>query len=314
MRPDVDALATFLQVVDSGSVTAAAARLGLAKSVVSKRVAQLEAQLSTQLLNRARRHVAPTEAGALLAERARALLAQLDTVADEVMARSGKLSGQLRLAAPLSFGTRHLGPLIAGFMRAYPEIEVVLDLDDRHVDLQAGAYDLGLRIGRLADSSLRARRLGLSRRVLCCSPDYAARHGRPRSLEALAAHSCLGYANAAAGHLWRFVPGDGGAPRSLVLCGRLTANSGEALLEAACAGIGLVVLPRFLVAAPLREGRLVELDIPGWVPEPDNIQLVYPPTQALPLKTRTLIEYLAERIRAPFPWDTAFTADGSAAV
>ncbi|MCQ4159557.1 LysR family transcriptional regulator [Roseomonas sp. GC11] len=306
MRPDIEALAAFLQVVDSGSVTLAAKRMALAKSVVSKRVAQLEAQLGTRLLNRAARAVTPTEAGLLLAARARGLLAQLDTVADEVMARSGALSGQLRLAAPLSFGTRHLGPLIAGFMRDYPDIEVTLDLDDRHVDLVGGGYDLGLRIGRLGDSTLRSRRLGLSRRALCCSPDYAARHGLPERLEALPAHSCLGYANAAAGHLWRFLPEGGGAARSLVLRGRLTANNGEALLEAARAGIGLVVLPRFLVDAPLRAGALREITLPGWAPEPDIIQLVYPPTPALPLKTRTLIEHLAARLREPFPWDAPF--------
>lgn len=314
MRPDIDALATLIQVVDCGSITAAAGRMGLAKSVVSKRMAQLEAQLATRLLHRAPRRVTPTESGALLVARARALLAQLDTVADEVMARSGALSGQLRLAAPLSFGTRHLGPLVAGFLRDYPGIEVTLDLDDRHVELLGGQYDLALRIGRLGDSALRSRRLGSSRRALCCSPDYAARHGLPQTLEALSAHSCLGYANASASHIWRFVPADGaGEPRSLVLRGRLTANSGEALLDAAQAGIGLVVLPTFLVAAPVRQGALQPVRIPGWQPEPDGIQLVYPPAAALPLKTRTLIEHLAARIHEPFAWDAPFAMGHDAA-
>ncbi|HWL82413.1 MAG TPA: LysR family transcriptional regulator [Roseomonas sp.] len=308
MRPDIEALATFVQVVDSGTITAAAARLGLAKSVVSKRVALLETQLSAKLLHRAPRRVTPTETGALLYERARALLGQLDTVADEVMARSGALQGLIRLAAPLSFGIRYLGPLIAAFMRRYEGIEVMLDLDDRHVDLFSGGYDLALRSGRLGDSELRARRLGTSRRALCCSPDYAARHGLPESLEALAAHSCLGYANAAAGHLWRFAPaGDtAGEPRSLVLRGRMTANSGEALLDAARAGIGLVVLPTFLVADAVRAGDLLPLRIPGWEPVPDTIQLVYPPTPAMPLKVRALIEHLAGTIHEPFAWDEPF--------
>jgi len=308
MRPDPEALATFVQVVDSGTLTAAAARLGLAKSVVSKRVALLETQLSAKLLHRAPRRVTPTETGALLYERARALLAQLDTVADEVMARSGALQGLIRLAAPLSFGIRYLGPLIADFMRRYEGIEVVLDLDDRHVDLFSGGYDLALRSGRLGDSELRTRRLGTSRRALCCSPDYAARHGLPRSLEALATHSCLGYANTTAGHLWRFAPSGGapGEPRSLVLRGRLTANSGEALLDAARAGIGLVVLPTFLVADAVRAGALLPVRIPGWEPVPDTIQLVYPPTPAMPLKVRTLIEHLAAAIHEPFTWDEPF--------
>ncbi|MXP64338.1 LysR family transcriptional regulator [Roseomonas sp. M0104] len=306
MRPDIEALATFVQVVDSGTITAAAARLGLAKSVVSKRVAVLETQLSARLLHRAPRRVTPTEAGSLLYERARALLGQLDTVADEVMARSGALQGMIRLAAPLSFGIRYLGPLIADFMRRYEGIEVVLDLDDRHVDLFSGGYDLALRSGRLGDSELRTRRLGTSNRALCCSPDYAARHGPPPSLEALAAHSCLGYANAAAGHIWRFAPVGGGEPRSLVLRGRMVANSGEALLDAARAGIGLVVLPTFLVAEAVRAGDLIPLRIPGWEPVPDTIQLVYPPTPAMPLKVRALIEHLAGAIREPFAWDEPF--------
>lgn len=315
MRPDLDALATFVHVVDSGTITGAAARLGLAKSVVSKRVSQLEAQLSAKLLHRAPRHVTPTEAGALLYERARALLAQLDTVADEVMERSGALQGLIRLAAPMSFGIRYLGPLLAEFMRRYERVEVVLDLDDRHVDLVGGGYDLALRSGRLGDSELRGRRLGTSHRALCCSPDYAARHGLPDSLEALARHSCLGYANLSSGHLWRFAPeGNPGAPeaaqRSLVLRGRLVANSGEALLDAARAGIGLVVLPTFLVSEAVSAGELMPLRIPGWVPVPDSIQIVYPPTPAMPLKVRRLIEHLAEGVREPFPWDEPFRMGG----
>ncbi|MFC3127577.1 LysR family transcriptional regulator [Pseudoroseomonas globiformis] len=311
MRPDPDALAMFVQVVDSGTVTAAANRLGLAKSAVSKRIAQLEAQLATPLLHRAPRHVTPTESGALLYERARAVLAQLDLVADEVLARSGALQGPVRLAAPLSFGIRYLGPVIADFMRLYERIEVSLDLDDRRVDLMTGGYDLALRAGRLEDSELRARRLGTSQRALCCSADYAARHGLPDYLEALQGHSCLGYANASIHHLWRFRrTGEraGNEERSLTLRGRFVANSGEALMDAARAGLGLVVLPRFLVAEAVRDGSLRPVVIPGWEPVPDSLQLVYPPTPALPLKIRTLIEHLAERIREPFPWDAPFVS------
>jgi DNA-binding transcriptional LysR family regulator len=306
MRPDPEALATFVQVVDSGSVTAAAARLGLAKSAVSKRVAQLEAQLATRLLHRAPRHVSPTDSGALLYERARALLAQLDSVADELLARSGALQGAVRLAAPLSFGIRYLGPMITDFMRRYEGIEVTLDLDDRHVDLMSGGYDLALRSGRLGDSDLRARRLGTSRRALCCSPGYAERRGLPDRLEALHAHSCLGYTNTTAGHLWRFRRAGSREERSLTLRGRLAANSGEALLQAACAGLGLVVLPTFLVSDAVRAGTLRPVPLTGWEPVPDSIQLIYPPTPSLPLKTRALIEHLAERIREPFGWDAPF--------
>jgi DNA-binding transcriptional LysR family regulator len=310
MRPNTEDLATFVQVVDSGTLTAAALRLGLAKSVVSKRVAGLEARLGAKLLHRAPRQVTPTEAGALLYSRARTLLTQLDELVEDVSAQSGTLRGGIRMAGPMSFGTRHLGPAIAAFMRRYQQIEVSLDLDDRHVDLLAGGYDLAVRIGRLGDSALRARRLGTSHRVLCCSAEYAARAGLPDSLEALPAHACLGYANAPTGHIWRFMPREDGTRRgaqhrSVTLRGRLTANNGEALLDAARAGLGLTLLPTFMVGPAVAAGELLPVPIPGWVPVPDTIHIVYPETPAMPLKLRALIEHLAGGIAEPFPWDSA---------
>jgi len=309
MRPSADDLATFVQVVDSGTLTAAALRLGLAKSVVSKRMAGLEAQLGAKLLHRAPRHVTPTETGTLLYARARAVLAQLDSLAEDVSAQSGALRGLIRMAAPMSFGTRYLGPAIADFMKRYESIEIHLDFDDRHVNLQGSSYDLALRIGRLADSSLRARRLGTSRRALCCSRDYAERAGMPETLEALTAHECLGYANAPSGHVWRFAPeGDPGGPhRSVALRGRMIANNGEALLDGARAGLGLTVLPSFMVGPAVAAGELVQIRIPGWVPVPDTIHVVYPETPFLPLKLRALIEHLAQCVSEPFAWDSALS-------
>jgi DNA-binding transcriptional LysR family regulator len=309
MRPSADDLATFVQVVDSGTLTAAALRLGLAKSVVSKRMAGLEAQLGAKLLHRAPRSVMPTETGALLYTRARALLEQLDSLAEDVSAQSGALRGLIRIAAPMSFGTRYLGPAIASFMRQYGHVEVHLDFDDRYVNLQGSSYDLALRIGRLADSSLRARKLGTSRRALCCSRDYAARAGVPDTLEALSDHECLGYANAPSGHIWRFEPEGqpGAAHRSVALRGRLIANNGEALLDAARAGLGLTVLPSFMVGPAVAAGDLVQIRIPGWVAVPDTIHIIYPETPLLPLKLRALIEHLAQCISEPFEWDSALS-------
>lgn len=315
MRLDPQDLATFVQVVDSGTLTAAALRLGLAKSVVSKRMAGLEARLGAKLLHRAPRQVTATETGALLYARARALLAELDSLAEDVSSRAGALSGAIRLAAPMSFGTRHLGPAIAGFARRYPAVEVTLDLDDRYVDLLGGGYDLAVRIGRLGDSTLRARRLGTSHRVLCCSHDYAARAGLPATLEALQAHEATAYANSRAGHIWRFMPREPGAERrvaqhrSLSLRGRLTSNSGEALIDAARAGLGLTLLPSFMLAPAIAEGSLLPVVIPGWVPVPDTIHVVWPETPVLPLKLRTLIEHLAEGIAEPFGWDAGLPAE-----
>lgn len=313
MRPDPDDLATFVQVVDSGTLTAAALRLGIAKSVVSKRIALLEAQLGAKLLHRAPRQVTATETGALLYARARALLMQLDSLTDDVSAQAGALRGAIRLAAPMSFGIRHLGPAIADFARRYEQLEVAMDLDDRHVDLLGGGYDLAVRIGRLGDSTLRSRRLGTSHRVLCCSADYAARRPLPGTLEELAGHDTTGYANSRSGHIWRFMPREGGAGhlglhRSLPLRGRLTSNSGEALLDAARAGLGLTLLPSFMVGPAVASGELLPVSIPGWVPVPDTIHVVWPETPGLPLKLRRLVEHLAARIAEPFGWDAALPA------
>jgi DNA-binding transcriptional LysR family regulator len=312
MRLTTDDLATFVQVVDSGTLTAAALRMGLAKSVVSKRVAGLEAQLGVKLLHRAPRHVSPTESGILLHARARVLLAQLESLTEDVSAQSGALRGSIRMAAPMSFGTRHLGPAIASFMRRYEQVEVALDFDDRHVDLLGGGYDLALRIGRLGDSALKSRKLGVSHRALCCSHDYAEEAGLPDSLDALPAHACLGYANAPSGHIWRFVAenqaGKPTAPqRSIALRGRLIANNGEALLDGARAGLGLVVLPSFMVGPAVAAGELMQVRIPGWVPVPDTIHIVYPETAVMPLKLRALIDHLAACIGEPFPWDSALS-------
>lgn len=311
MRPNPDDLSTFLQVVDSGTLTAAALRLGLAKSVVSKRIRGLEALLGAKLLHRSTREVTATETGLLLYARARTLLADLDRLTEEVSARSGALRGAIRLAAPMSFGTRYLGPAVADFARRHPAMDVSLDLDDRYVDLVAGGYDLAVRIGRLGDSALRSRRLGTSHRVLCCSSTYANEAGLPRTLEALQDHAVTSYANSRSGHIWRFMPREPGAERrvaqhrSLTLRGRLTSNSGEALLDAARAGLGLTLMPSFMVGPAIADGSLIPVPVPGWVPVPDTIHVVWPETPALPVKLRAMIGHLAAAIAEPFGWDAA---------
>jgi DNA-binding transcriptional LysR family regulator len=233
------------------------------------------------------------------------LLAQLDAVGDEVAARSGALQGQIRLAGPMSFGTRHLSRIVAQFMQTHPRVEIGLDLDDRHVDLRGGGYDLAVRIGRLGDSSLRSRKLGLSRRALCCSPRYAEQAGLPTTLDALKDHACLNYAYAALGQTWRFARAGEprGEERAIAPHGRLTANSGEALLQAARGGLGMAVAPTFMIEEAVRAGELMTVQIAGWEPVSDTIQVVYPETSAMPLKVRALIDHLASSIREPFSWD-----------
>src|ERR1700687_2190560 len=182
MRLKLDAIAAFHALCGTGSTRAAARRLGVAKSVVSKRVTELEACIAATLLKRSTRSVLLTDSGQAFYERTRALLGELEDAANAVGAKGAGLRGTIRLAAPMSFGTLYLGQLLWPFLARHPELEVAVDLDDKLVDLLGLGYDLGLRIGRLADSSLIGRRLAEVRLVLCASPEYLARRGTPRHL------------------------------------------------------------------------------------------------------------------------------------
>ncbi|MDX6749508.1 LysR family transcriptional regulator [Geminicoccaceae bacterium 1502E] len=303
MRWRFEDVTAFVEVVETGSITTAARRLNLSKSVVSKRVADLEAALGTTLFRRTTRSVVPTDHGLLLHERMRGLLRQLDQTVDELAEDTGRLRGRLRVAAPMSFGSLHLAPVLIAFAARHPEIELALDFDDRMVDLQREGYDLAVRIGRLPPSSLIARRLCTSRRVVCCSPAYAARHGLPESVEALAGHCCIEYAHAPGSRLWQFEPdAPGGEPRSVIVRGRISVNNGETMCAAVEAGLGLAVLPLFIAADGLRRGSLVPVleEIP---PLADAVHAVWPPSRHLPPRVRALIAHLQQGFAGEPPWE-----------
>jgi DNA-binding transcriptional LysR family regulator len=239
-------------------------------------------------------------------ERSKSVMQALDEAAEAVAGRRG-LAGTVRLALPMSFGHLHVVPALTPFLREHRELLVQMDLDDRHVDLVQGGYDLAVRIGTLADSSLVARRLATSRRVLCCSPAYLAGRTPPRMLEDLAAHDCIGYGLVASSHIWQFQPADAGAASGRVATtvrARIVANNGEAMLQAALQGLGLTVLPAFLVCDHLRAGRLVELRLDGLAPTTDPIHAVYTQARNLSSKVRAIIDVLAAAWAgdAP-PWD-----------
>lgn len=303
MRYRLDDIEAFLAVVETSSVSAAARRLGLAKSVVSKRVSDLETAIGAELLHRSSRKVIPTDRGHGFYRRARELLQQLDEAIDEAGEAEGELRGLLRIAVPMSFGTMHLMPLLAPLFTQHPKLNIALDLDDRKVDLAGGGYDLGIRIGRLADSALAARRLAVSRRVVVCSPAYARTHGLPASPDDLPQHECISYANTPALQQWTFQPvRSGGQPRQVLVKGRIVANNGEAIREAAIAGLGLAVLPSFIVCDALRDGRLIDA-MPHHTPAPDGIYAVYPKTRLPSRKVRAVIDHLVEAIGEPAPWE-----------
>lgn len=309
MRYRLDDIATFLQVVDSGSISAAARQLNLSKSVVSKRITDLEAALGGALLQRSTRQVQPTDRGLAFYERGRSILQQLDEAAEEVAESDGDLRGSLRITAPMSFGTLYLGPVLFDFARRHPRLALALDLDDRMVDLVGQGYDLAIRITRPRDSALIARRLAISRRVVCASPDYAAAAGLPRTLAELPQHEAIGFAGTPATWLWQFEPfAAGGPPRSVAMRSRITVNNGEAGRDAAIAGLGLVVLPTFIVADALRDGRLVRVVLEA-EPTADIVHALYPQTRHLSRRVRALVDHLGRvcgEERAPWDRDLSF--------
>jgi len=305
MQPTLEELTALVHIVDGGSATAAAARLRVAKSVISKRVASLEAKLAVSLLHRSGRRMIPNDAGLLAYERAKVVLPQVDALVEEVTVRAGALRGPIHVSAPLSFGIRYLSPIVCKFMLMHPDVEVRLDLDDRYVDIGGRGYDLAIRIGRLDDSALKARRIATSQRRIYGSPAYVQREGRPRTLDDLGRHACLAYANETYGHIWQFEQARSRAIRSLTLPPRFVSNSGEALRDAAVEGLGLAALPTFLAHDEVRAGRLVEVRLPGWLMAPDTIQAVFLQSVALPARVRKFIDHIIAALSPPLPWEEA---------
>lgn len=302
MTQRYDDILAFIAVVKAGSFTAAGARLALAKSVIRDRVRNLENALGVELLRRTTRSVTPTERGQEFFDSLTPLVQALDDAVDAASDADGPLTGRLRMTAPISFGMRYLTPVITAFAQAHPQLEIALDFDDRAVDIIGAGYDLALRIGRLGDSSLMARKLCDSDRVVCCSPAYAQRHGLPKTVDDLSHHASIDYANAHASRLWRFEPATpGGEPRVVETRSRIVVNNGEAMRDMAIAGLGIIVLPRFIIAEALASGALIEA-LPDLRPVPDAIYAVYPPVRHMPRKLRAMIDHLAASFAGTPPW------------
>ncbi len=304
MDYDFGDIRAFIQVVENGGVNAAATRLNVAKSQLSARVARLENELRAKLLHRSPRGVALTDAGQRFYEHMREVLARMQQAVDEVAGEeSGQLAGSLRIAAPMTFGTAYLGPVLYAFMREHPALDLTMELDDRYVDILSGGYDLGVRIGRLYDSSLMARSVASSRRVLVCSPDYARQNGTPETIEDIQHHDCICYGNASVAPYWQFVPlNEGEPPRQIVVRGRIHLNNGESMRDAAVAGLGIAALPLFIAAPALRANRLIEL-LPDSPPTADTIYAVYPQTRYVSRSVRAIIDLLVNAFADGAPWD-----------
>ena len=287
-------LSMFVAVVDSGGISAAAERLGVAKSAVSRRLADLEGRLGAQLLRRTTRRLTLTDSGRAFHERAKNILADLEEAEQSVSQAHGALRGRLKVALPLAYGIRHVGPLITEFMALHPAVEFDLDFNDRRIDLMQEGFDLAIRVARLPDSSLIARRLAPVPSALCASPDYLARRGTPARAADLAGHEALVYSNLANPDTWNFV-GPEGQPGSVKVPVRLRANNGEFLTRAAIAGQGIILHPTFYLDEAIRAGELVPLLTDHAWPQV-NAYAVYPPTRHLSRRVRALVDFLAERL------------------
>ncbi len=300
-HPRFEDIEAFVAVAESGGISGAARRLGLAKSIVSKRVTALERSVGATLLQRLPRAVTLTDRGRAYYERARSILGALDEASAEVRDLQGSLRGLLRIAAPLTFGTLYLGDLMWPFLQAHPQLEVALDLDDRIVDLLGSGYDLGIRIGPMPDSSMVARVLADMPLVLCAAPSYLDRAGIPANLDDLPAHACIGYAHLAAGQVWRFRVGRSAVEHAVRVHSRFVANNAELMRGAAVAGLGLLMVPEFVVAQDLNQGRLVRL-LPETPPVGKVLHALYPRDRQGSTRVRALLDHLADALSPEPPW------------
>jgi len=292
---------TFVRVVDAGSLSAAADRMDIAKSAVSRRLTDLESRLDVQLLNRTTRRINLTDSGRQFYQRCTRILADLEESEQQTSDEHTELKGTIRIAAPLSFGIQHLSPLLNDFLKIHPELNLDLNLDDRKVNLMDEGVDLGIRIGELNDSSLVARRLAPCKLVLCASPDYLKAHGEPKHPDDLRKHMGLTYSNTAENQLWQFIQANGKTV-SVRVPNRLRANNGDVLLQAGINGLGILSITTFIAHKAIKNHQL-KLILPDYKIKEESVYAIYPTQRHLPARVRTLIDYLVECFGDTPYWD-----------
>jgi DNA-binding transcriptional LysR family regulator len=287
-KVQLDDMRIFVATVDAHNFTAAANRLSLSKQFVSRRVMALEEALGVQLLIRNTRKLAVTDLGQEFYERAKRILSEVSEAEQAMSRQRAAPHGLLRVSAPMSFGMMHLSPLVAMFLREYNDVRFDMELSDRTVDVIGEGFDMAIRIGTLADSTLVARKLVDIRMVACCSPGYLRRRGTPAAPADLARHSCLLYGHGGAVS-WDFVVD--GTVKSVEVHGPLRANNGDLIRDAAVAGLGIVRLPDFIVADALRGGQLVPV-LDTFAPVATSVYAVYPQHRQSSVTIRAFVEFL----------------------
>lgn len=287
----IDALRLFVRLAERGSFTAAAKELKIKQSTASKWIAELEAEWGVGLVERTTRSLHLTAAGRRLLSRATGLLAAFDDMAAELREKSPEPSGRVRISVPVAFGRLFVVPAVAELLRKHPKVQAELVLDDRLVDLVDRGFDLAVRVGVLADTSARARKLADGRRCLVASPAYLRAHGCPETPRDLLRHECLVHGEIDASVMWRFGR-ERGAEIPVPVSGRAAANSSEAVLVMARSGLGLALLAEWLVAEDVRKKRLVPL-LERFPAPPAPIHVLTPPSRFVPSAVRALSDHLA---------------------
>lgn len=296
----LQSMRAFARVVQHGSFAAAARDMRLSRSAVSKYVIDLEQDLGTQLLVRTTRSASPTENGQIYFDRCVAILSDLEEADLAVSRLSAEPRGVLRVNAPMSFGTMHLGRAIADFMETFPDLRIQLVLSDQQLDPVQEGFDVTLRIADLQASSLIARKIGPVNRVVCASPAYLEQHGVPKHPNDLREHACLAYGHLATGNQWRLSGADG--DHWIHISWTLCADNGEVLRDAAVKGRGIVLLPTFIVGADLQQGRLTTI-LSDYHAPAISLYAIYPETRHLSVKVRVFIDFLVERFGGRPYWD-----------
>lgn len=299
-RLDCDRM--FIAVIDEGSFVGAARRLGVSSGQASKLVSKLEADLGVQLVKRTTRALAVTELGQAYYERIKGLIEEFDALDASVRNASGAPSGRLRVTAPTSFGTLSLMPLLLDFTRAFPEIQLDVSFSDRTASLVDEGFDLAVRIGRPADSSLIARKLCDARIVVVAAPAYLAGRETPADPSDLAGHECIIDTNFPDPSRWRFSRPDSEEALIVPVAGRLRFSSAQACLAAAADGHGVAYVPSFVAGPLIRDGQVMRL-LAGWEDEPRAVHALYPPARHLASKVRVLVDFLANSFRGEPEWD-----------
>jgi DNA-binding transcriptional LysR family regulator len=297
----------FARVAALGSLSAAARSFGMSQTMATKHVAALEAHLGVKLLHRTTRRLTLTGAGRTYLDAVERILGEVDDADAEAAAGALEVRGTLRLNVPVSFGIREIAPLIPEFLQSHPALTIDLGLNDRQVDLIEEGWDLAVRVGDMANSSLIARRLSACHTVVCAAPAYLQEKGTPRTIADLSGHNCLGYtlSRAVGAGRWLF---SGDRKTSVPVSGNLKANNGDALVAAAIAGQGLIYAPTFLVSREIAAGLLVPVRLDHAPVSLDGIFAVYPAGRRAPPKIRAFIDFLAERFGPAPKWDSVIPA------